>query len=141
MDPNPIEPLSAKMPTMRASRLHGIRDMRLDDLPRPVPGPGEVLLAVASVGVCGSDVHYYEFGKIGNFIVRAPMVLGHEASGTVVETGARVKGLKPGDRVCMEPGVPDLSSKATLLGIYNLEVVPRGLAVVCHSRNRQPVLR
>ena len=47
---------------MRASRLHGIRDLRLDKLPRPVPGPGEVLLQVASVGVCGSDVHYYLHG-------------------------------------------------------------------------------
>ena len=53
----------------------------------PVPGPREVLVEVGSVGICGSDVHYYEHGRIGDFVVRAPMVLGHEASGVVVARG------------------------------------------------------
>lgn len=74
-----------------------------------------------TVGICGSDVHYYTHGKIGNFIVKEPMVLGHEASGAVIETGKKVKTLKTGDRVCMEPGVPDLRSRATLEGMYNLD--------------------
>ena len=71
--------------------------------------------------ICGSDVHYYTHGRIGSFIVKSPMVLGHEAAGVVVEVGAEVKSLKPGDRVCMEPGVPDLASRASRLGLYNVD--------------------
>ena len=74
-----------------------------------------------TVGICGSDVHYYTHGKIGHFVVDAPMVLGHEASGTVVEVGSEVGHLKPGDRVCMEPGIPDPTSRAAKLGIYNVD--------------------
>ena len=66
-------------------------------------------------------MHYYTHGRIGPFIVKAPMVLGHEAAGTIVEVGAEVKNLKLGDRVCMEPGVPDLASRASRLGIYNVD--------------------
>jgi D-xylulose reductase len=73
------------------------------------------------VGICGSDVHYYTHGRIGPFVVNAPMVLGHEATGTVAETGSKVTSLAVGDRVCVEPGVPDFSSRATLLGLYNLD--------------------
>ena len=74
-----------------------------------------------TVGICGSDVHYYTHGKIGPFVVREPMVLGHEASGTVVEVGPGVTGLKAGDRVCMEPGIPDPNSRASKLGLYNVD--------------------
>lgn len=88
-------------------------------------GPRDVRIALRVVGVCGSDVHYYEFGRIGNFIVKEPMVLGHEASGRVVEVGSEVKHLKVGDRVCMEPGIPDPNSKATRLGMYNLDPAVR----------------
>jgi D-xylulose reductase len=84
-------------------------------------GPDDVRIKIHTVGICGSDVHYYTQGKIGNFIVKEPMVLGHEASGTVIEVGKNVKSLKPGDRICMEPGVPDLRSRATMEGIYNLD--------------------
>jgi len=77
------------------------------------------------VGICGSDVHYYQHGRIGPFIVKEPMVLGHEASGIVIEVGENVKNLKIGDRVCMEPGIPDLNSKATMLGMYNLDPAVR----------------
>ena len=73
------------------------------------------------MGICGSDVHYYTHGRIGPFVVREPMVLGHEASGTIVELGAGVTGLKVGDRVCMEPGIPDLNSRASKLGLYNVD--------------------
>lgn len=90
------------------------------DLPQEV-GPHDVKIAIHTVGICGSDVHYYTHGAIGQFVVREPMVLGHEASGTVVEVGAEVKNLKVGDRVCMEPGIPDPNSKASLLGMYNLD--------------------
>jgi D-xylulose reductase len=84
-------------------------------------GPHDVRIAIHTVGVCGSDVHYYQHGAIGPFIVKEPMILGHEAAGTVVEVGAEVKNLKVGNRVCMEPGIPDPNSKATRLGIYNLD--------------------
>ena len=94
--------------------------LREIDLPQTV-GPGEVRIAIDTVGVCGSDVHYYTHGRIGPFVVQAPMVLGHEAAGTVVEAGSGVTGLKVGDRVCMEPGVPNLASRATKLGIYNVD--------------------
>ena len=84
-------------------------------------GPDDVRIKMHTIGVCGSDVHYYTHGKIGNFIVKEPMVLGHEASGTVIEVGKNVKSLSVGDRICMEPGVPDLRSRATMEGMYNLD--------------------
>lgn len=84
-------------------------------------GPDDVRIKMHTIGICGSDVHYYTHGKIGNFIVKEPMVLGHEASGTVIEVGKNVKTLKAGDRICMEPGVPDLRSRATMEGMYNLD--------------------
>lgn len=98
----------------------GVLSLREIDLPLSV-GPGDVKIAIHTVGVCGSDVHYYTHGAIGPFVLREPMVLGHEAAGTVVEVGAEVKDLKVGDRVCMEPGVPNLSSRATKLGLYNVD--------------------
>jgi D-xylulose reductase len=88
-------------------------------------GPHDVRIAMHTVGVCGSDVHYYEYGSIGPFVVREPMILGHEASGKIVEIGSEVKNLRVGDRVCMEPGIPDPNSKATRLGIYNLDPAVR----------------
>lgn len=84
-------------------------------------GAGDVRIAVDTVGVCGSDVHYYTHGKIGPFIVKEPMVLGHEAAGVVAEVGADVHHLKVGDRVCMEPGIPNPASKAAKLGVYNVD--------------------
>lgn len=85
------------------------------------PGPGEVAIAVKVVGICGSDVHYYTHGRIGPFVVDAPMVLGHEAAGIVTALGDGVTGLAVGDRVCMEPGIPDTTSKASKLGVYNVD--------------------
>jgi D-xylulose reductase len=73
------------------------------------------------VGVCGSDVHYYTHGEIGPFVLKEPMVLGHEASGVIVEVGREVKNLHKGDRVCMEPGIPDPNSIESRLGMYNLD--------------------
>jgi D-xylulose reductase len=84
-------------------------------------GPEDVKIAIHTVGVCGSDVGYYTNGAIGPFVVNAPMILGHEASGTIVETGSLVTHLRPGDRVCMEPGIPDPTSKESLRGMYNLD--------------------
>lgn len=84
-------------------------------------GPRDLRIKIHTVGICGSDVHYYTHGRIGHFIVNAPMVLGHEAAGLVIETGAEVTDFQPGDRVCMEPGLPDPASRAAKLGIYNVD--------------------
>ena len=97
-----------------------VLSLREIDLPSKV-GPDDLRIAINTVGVCGSDVHYYTHGAIGKFVVNAPMVLGHEASGTVVELGSNVKNFKVGDRVCMEPGVANMNSRATKLGLYNLD--------------------
>lgn len=84
-------------------------------------GPTDVKIAVDTVGVCGSDIHYYTHGRIGPFVVNSPMILGHEAAGTVLEVGADVGNLAVGDRVCVEPGVPNMSSRASKLGLYNVD--------------------
>lgn len=84
-------------------------------------GPRDVRVRIETVGICGSDVHYYTHGRIGPFEVRAPMVLGHEAAGVIIEAGAEVTHLKVGQRVCMEPGIPDPSSRPSRLGFYNLD--------------------
>ncbi|SAK88188.1 NAD(P)-dependent alcohol dehydrogenase [Caballeronia ptereochthonis] len=94
--------------------------LRPFSLPQVV-GPRDVRIRIHTVGICGSDIHYYQHGRIGPFVVNEPMVLGHEASGTVVEAGEEVKHLKVGDRVCMEPGVPDMESRASREGMYNLD--------------------
>ena len=107
---------------MRALVLEKKGELSLREVALPLDvGPDDVKIAIHTVGVCGSDVHYYTHGAIGSYVVRAPMVLGHEAAGTVIETGANVETFKVGDRVCMEPGVPNLSSRATKLGIYNVD--------------------
>jgi len=93
-------------PTMRAAVLHGVRDIRLEDWPRPAPGPGEVLLEIASVGVCGSDVHYYVEGRIGDQVVTEPILMGHEFSARVAGLGAGVEGLETGQLVAVEPAIP-----------------------------------
>lgn len=107
---------------MRALVLEKKGELSLREIALPLDvGPDDVRIAIHTVGVCGSDVHYYTHGAIGSYVVRAPMVLGHEAAGTIVEVGPNVRSLKVGDRVCMEPGVPNLSSRATKLGIYNVD--------------------
>ena len=111
--------------TMPAAVLHGVRDLRVEtvDAPPP-PAPGEVQIRIGKVGVCGSDVHYWQHGRIGDFVVNAPMILGHECAGTVVAVGANVDDLREGDRVAIEPGVPRLSNAASRFymkrGHYNL---------------------
>jgi D-xylulose reductase len=102
----------------------GVLSLRDIDLPRD-PGPADLKIAIDTVGICGSDVHYYTHGRIGSYVVNAPMVLGHEAAGTVIGLGAAVTGFAVGDRVCMEPGVPDLTSRAAKLGLYNVDPAVR----------------
>lgn len=88
-------------------------------------GPRDVRIKLHTVGICGSDVHYYTHGRIGPFVVTEPMILGHEAAGTVIEVGRDVTHLREGDRVCMEPGIPDPTSKAARLGMYNIDPAVR----------------
>lgn len=113
----------AKVRALVLEKQHEL-NLREIDLPLEV-GPGMVRIAIHTVGVCGSDVHYYTHGRIGPFVVNAPMVLGHEAAGTVVEVGEGVGHLKVGDRVCMEPGIPDPNSRASRLGMYNVDPAVR----------------
>ncbi|HEV2502286.1 MAG TPA: NAD(P)-dependent alcohol dehydrogenase [Mesorhizobium sp.] len=107
---------------MKALVLEKMNQLALREIDVPEKlGLRDVRIAIHTVGVCGSDVHYYTHGRIGDYVVRGPMVLGHEAAGVVIEIGAEVTNLKVGDRVCMEPGVPNLSSRASKLGIYNVD--------------------
>ena len=106
--------------TMRVTRLHGIGDIRLEDVPRPAPGPGEVLLKVASVGVCGSDVHYYVDGRIGDQVVTDPIMMGHEFSAWVAGLGAGVKSPEIGELVAVEPAIPCGECESCLHGHPNI---------------------
>ncbi|XP_012271950.1 sorbitol dehydrogenase-like [Orussus abietinus] len=100
--------------------LYGIEDIRLEQTPIEEPDDDEVLLEMSCVGICGSDVHYVVNGRIGDFVVRKPMILGHESSGIVAKLGKKVKHLKVGDRVAIEPGVPCKSCQFCVRGRYNL---------------------
>jgi L-iditol 2-dehydrogenase len=104
----------------RAAVLHGPGDVRVENRRVPEPGPREVLVEVAAVGVCGSDIHYYEHGRIGSFVVREPMILGHESSGRVVALGPAASKHAVGDRVALEPGVPCGGCRECRAGRYNL---------------------
>lgn len=104
----------------QAAVLYAPHDIRLEDRPVPTPGRREVLVEVKAVGVCGSDVHYYEHGKIGTYIVRQPLILGHESAGVIVEVGEDVSRARIGQRVAIEPGVPDGTCQQCRAGRYNL---------------------
>jgi D-xylulose reductase len=113
---------------MKSLVLEEKHSLSLRDFPierEEVMGPRDVRIKLHTVGICGSDVHYYTHGQIGPFKVEKPMILGHEASGTVIEVGSQVATLKVGDRVCMEPGIPDPNSRATRLGMYNIDPAVR----------------
>ena len=105
---------------MRAAVL--VEPGRIEMVQRPVPKPaaGDVLVRVSSVGVCGSDTHYYRHGRVGGFVVEAPLVLGHEAAGTIVGVGESVDPSRVGQRVSIEPQRPDPDSEETRRGHYNL---------------------
>ncbi|AZH79319.1 NAD(P)-dependent alcohol dehydrogenase [Microbacterium sp. Y-01] len=100
--------------------LYAAEDLRIEDRSVPAPGPGDVLVRVRAVGVCGSDIHYYEQGRIGDYVVASPMVLGHEAAGEIVEVGADVDPSRVGQTVALEPGVPCRTCQQCRSGRYNL---------------------
>ena len=86
--------------------LTGIREMEIIDVPDPVIlNPDDVKIRMSVVGICGSDIHYYTRGRIGSQVVKYPFTVGHEGAGIVVETGAAVKSVSPGDLIAIEPAI------------------------------------
>lgn len=105
---------------MRSAVLAEVGRFEIEDRERPEPAADEVLVRVRDVGICGSDVHYYEHGRIGDYVVEDPIVLGHESAGEIVEVGEAVAGLGVGDRVTLEPGVPCRRCPHCKRGEYHL---------------------
>ncbi|MGZ8180185.1 NAD(P)-dependent alcohol dehydrogenase [Williamsia sp. SKLECPSW1] len=105
---------------MRASVLVETGRVELEQRSVPTPDPGDVLVEITAVGVCGSDAHYYRHGRIGEYVVTAPIVLGHEAAGRIVGVGRGVSPDRIGERVSIEPQRPDPDSVESRRGDYNL---------------------
>lgn len=105
---------------MKAVVLEEQKKLLVKQLDQPEPGKNEVLIRVKAVGLCGSDIHYYDHGKIGNFIVKKPIILGHEASGEIVKVGSDVAHLQEGQRVSIEPGATCGECEHCSSGRYNL---------------------
>ena len=105
---------------MRVAVLNSPGDVEVVERPTPSPGADEVLVRVLAVGVCGSDTHYFDHGRIGRFVVESPLVLGHEASGVIEAVGTEVDDARVGERVSIEPGVPCRACEQCLAGRYNL---------------------
>ncbi|MGQ9607773.1 MAG: NAD(P)-dependent alcohol dehydrogenase [bacterium] len=105
---------------MKAAFLYKPGVIRIEEMEVPIPKDDEALIRLKAVGVCGSDVHFFEFGRIGDFVVKEPLILGHECAGEVVEIGKDVKNVKVGDRVAIEAGVPCRKCEFCRLGRYNL---------------------
>lgn len=105
---------------MKVAVMNGIGKMGFEERAIPQPAADEVLVKLEYVGICGSDMHYYEHGGIGDYIVKPPFVLGHEPGGTVVEVGKDVSHLQIGDRVALEPGKTCGHCEFCKTGRYNL---------------------
>ncbi|CAI7632048.1 unnamed protein product [Penicillium crustosum] len=106
--------------TTNALVLHGAKDLRLEQRNITPPSSTEVQVAIRATGICGSDLHYYSHGRNGDFVVRAPMCLGHESAGTVTAIGDAVTTLKVGDRVALEVGLPCRTCALCKQGRYNI---------------------
>jgi L-idonate 5-dehydrogenase len=102
--PSPTDPKAA--PMSLTCRIHGAHDLRLEYDPAPALGPGEVEMTLGAGGICGSDLHYYQHGRVGAFVVREPLVPGHEVSGTVARLGPGVTRVAVGDKVAINPSHP-----------------------------------
>lgn len=105
---------------MRAHVLHGARDIRLEEVPRPAPGPGQALVKVRAAGICGSDLHYHAHGRCGNFVPTRPFILGHEFAGEIVALGEGTTAPAIGTRVAVDPSRPCGRCKLCRQGRYNL---------------------
>jgi L-idonate 5-dehydrogenase len=88
---------------MLACTIHAKEDLRIETAATPAVGPGEVLVRLGAGGICGSDLHYYYEGRNGSFVIREPLIPGHEASGVVAAVGAGVTRVKEGDRIAVSP--------------------------------------
>ena len=119
--------------TRQACAIFAARDLRLIELDAaPALAPDEVRVAYGTGGICGSDIHYYHEGRVGNFALEEPLILGHEIAGTVSEVGAAVTDLRPGQPVAINPNLPCLDCENCLAGRTNLcrEMVFFGSAAV-----------
>lgn len=105
---------------MKAAVMHNTREIKIETLPVPDINHDEVLIKVMAVGICGSDLHYYTNGRIGNYVVEKPFILGHECAGEIAAVGSSVDQFKVGDRVAVEPGVTCGRCEACKEGRYNL---------------------
>lgn len=105
---------------MKVAVMTGKREMEIVQKDIPKPRPGELLIKLEYVGICGSDLGFYEDGRLGNWVPDGPLVLGHEPGGVVVEVGEETTGFKVGDRVTIEPGVPCGICVMCKTGVYNL---------------------
>ena len=105
---------------MKVAVMTETKKMEIQERDIPKIKEDEVLVKIEYVGICGSDMHFFEAGRLGNWIVDVPLVLGHESGGTVVEVGEKVSDLKVGDRVALEPGVSYGECEMCKKGLYNL---------------------
>src|ERR1700738_3005994 len=105
---------------MIACLIHRAKDLQIERRPEPRPGAGEVIVRFSAGGICGSDLHYYHEGRVGNFELREPMILGHELAGEVVEIGEGVTKVQPRQRVAVNPTRPCLHCRYCLSGRSNL---------------------
>ena len=105
---------------MKAIYLDKINTFSEKELAKPECGERQVLVRMKAVGVCGSDVHYWKNGRIGQFVVEEPLILGHECSGVITDVGEKVSKFAVGDRVVLEPGIPCMKCEHCLKGRYHL---------------------
>jgi L-iditol 2-dehydrogenase len=113
--------MTTSPPTMRASVLLAAQSLSVEDRPVPALDADQVLVEVTAVGVCGSDVHFWHDGHLGDWVVDKPLVLGHESGGRIVAVGSEVDQARVGQRVSIEPQRPTPTSRETLAGRYNLD--------------------
>jgi L-iditol 2-dehydrogenase len=104
----------------RAAVMTELEHIVIEDRPLAEPGPMQAVVRVEAVGVCGSDTAYYKVGRIGDYIVDGPIILGHEAAGQVVAVGESVENVAVGDRVAIEPGTPCRNCRECMAGRYHL---------------------
>lgn len=106
--------------TVKACVIHGAERVLIEEAPRPAPARGQIRLRFAFGGICGSDIHYFQHGRVGDSILRGPMVLGHEFSAVVDLPGEGVEGFAPGDKVAVTPARPCLNCDQCRRGLTNL---------------------
>ena len=104
----------------RAAVMMGLEKIVIEERPEPSPGPQDAVVRIEAVGVCGSDTAYYKVGRIGDYVVDGPIILGHEVSGQVIAVGSQVTNVNVGDRVAIEPGTPCRNCRECMAGRYHL---------------------